>query len=169
MMVAPNPQLRHPPSASLRDRWKMLTLACESSPVLEPSRFEDGRTGPTRTVQTLKDLSKTNDLPIVWAIGMDAFRNVSKWYQAQELPKIASFFVLSRTDPYPSKLPGGFCSVEEPSQLLNNPGGVFVSSEPMLDISGTEIRERIRSGLDASDWLHPQVSKHIIKNHLYRG
>lgn len=168
-MVAPSPQLRHPPEASLQDRWKMLTLACESDLALKPSRFEDRHNGPTRTVQTLRDLAKTNDLPIVWAIGMDAFRNVSKWYQSKELPQVASFFVLSRTVRQPTEMPTGFCSVQEPSQLLSNPGGVFVSTEPMLNISATEIRRRIRGGLDVSDWLHPEVSKHIIKNHLYRG
>lgn len=169
MMVAPSPQLRSPPEASLLDRWTMLTLACQSDPVLRPSRYEDRRNGPTRTVQTLKDLSKTNELPIVWAIGMDAFINVSSWYQALELPRIASFFVLARSNIHPIKMPRGFCSVTEVCQLLKNPGSVFVSSEPMLNISATEIRGKIRSGLDVSAWLHPEVSKHIIKNHLYRG
>ena len=168
-MVAPHPQLRNPPEASLHDRWTMLQLACKSNPVLEVSRFEDSRDGPTRTVQTLEDLSKTNDVPIVWAIGMDAFSNVSNWYRSEKLPRIVSFFVLSRPGNVPDDLPAGFTRVKNPVQLLNVQGGVFMSSAPMLDVSATEIRRKIRSGCDLSKLLHPAVSKHIIKNRLYRG
>ena len=169
LMVAPNPQLRSPPEASLHDRWTMLQLACKSNPVLEASKFEDSRDGPTRTIQTLKDLSKTNAVPIVWAIGMDAFCNVSNWYGSEELPRIVSFFVLSRPGPVPGDLPAGFVRVKDPVQLLSSPGGVFMSSEPMLDVSATKIRRKIRSECDLSKLIHPEVCKHIIKNRLYRS
>lgn len=169
MMVAPNPQLRKPPVASLHDRWTMLLLACKSNPVLQASRFEDGRDGPTRTVETLRDLAKTNDVPIVWAIGMDAFQNVSSWYRAEELPEIVSFFVLKRMSPSSDEVPIGFSRVKEPGQLLESPGGVFVSFKPMLDVSATEIRRKVRQGCDVSESIHPEVCKHIIKNRLYRG
>lgn len=169
LMVAPNPQLRKPPAASFQDRWTMLLLACQSNSPLQASRFEDSRDGPTRTIETLKDLAKTNDLPIVWAIGMDAFRNVSSWYRANELPDVVSFFVLDRLSSSPGEMPSGFCRVNEAGQLLDRPGGVFVSSTPMLDVSATEIRQKIREGCDVSELLHPEVCKHIIKNRLYRG
>lgn len=169
LMVAPNPQLRDTPAASLHDRWTMLLLTCRSNSVLRASRFEDSREGPTRTVQTLRDLAKTHEVPIVWAIGKDAFQNVSSWYQAQELPRIVSFFVLERSGPSTISVPSGFVRVDQPGQLQRNPGGVFVSSTPMLDVSATEIRRRIRKGLDVSKLLHPDVCKHIIKNRLYRG
>lgn len=168
-MVAPNPQLRTPPVASLHDRWTMLLLACQSNSVLQASRFEDSRDGPTRTLQTLRDLAQTNDLPIVWAIGMDAFQNVSSWYRAHELPDVVSFFVLDRLNLSTGEMPTGFCRVNEPRQLLDRPGAVFVSSTPMLDVSATEIRRKIRDGCDVSKLVHPEVCKHIIKNGLYVG
>ena len=168
-MVAPNPQLRTPPVASLHDRWTMLLLACQSNSVLQASRFEDSRDGPTRTLQTLRDLAQTNDVPIVWAIGMDAFQNVSSWYRAHELPDVVSFFVLDRLNLSTDEMPTGFCRVNEPRQLLDRPGAVFVSSTPMLDVSATEIRRKIRDGSDVSKLIHPEVCKHIIKNRLYRG
>lgn len=169
LMVAPNPQLRNPPQASLRDRWTMLRLACESDPALRASRFEDGYNGPTRTIQTLRDLTKTNKIPIVWAIGMDAFENVGSWYKAAELSQVVSFFVLSRSDSRKSALLSGFSQVEKPIQLFSNPGGVFLSTAPMLDVSATEIRRKVRNGCDASSLLHPSVYEHIIKKRLYIG
>ncbi|MFC1676808.1 nicotinate-nicotinamide nucleotide adenylyltransferase, partial [Planctomycetota bacterium] len=39
---------------------------------------------------------------------------------------------------------------------------------PLIDISSTEIREKIASGADVTGMLDPQVAQYITENNLYK-
>ena len=167
LMLAPEPQIREPPQANFEQRWEMLQLACADNPKLQPSRFERRQAGPTRTVQTLRDLSNESNETIVWVLGSDSFATLSGWHEFGALKSLASFFVLHRKG-VPEKPPSyGLKSVDRARQLLTDSGLVFVSSKELLPVSATEIRRKLAAKLDVSELVPALVLDHIMKNRLY--
>jgi len=43
-----------------------------------------------------------------------------------------------------------------------------VIQTPLIDITSTEIRDRLAAGLDVTDMLHPAVADYIRKHGLYK-
>lgn len=169
LMPAPVPQLRNAPEASFEHRWQMSQLACEQEECLVASCFENQRKGPTRTVETLQALSSESDGKLVWVLGSDAFSNISNWYRFEELPSVASLFVLVRPFAKQSCIPTGFMQVYEAPRLLERPGLVYVSRTKMLNVSATIIRVGIRNGDDVSQMLPQEILEHIMQHRLYQS
>ena len=169
LMVAPEPQLRNPPEASFEDRWEMLSLACEPDSKLLPSQFENRHRRPTRTIHTLQKLAQSTKSAVVWVLGSDAFESLPQWYQAEDLPNFTSLFVLARPNTEICQVPRGFTQVRSASELLDQTGHVFVATTAMLDIAATDIRRRVRMGLEVSHLLPSSVLEHIMKKGLYQN
>jgi nicotinate-nucleotide adenylyltransferase len=58
----------------------------------------------------------------------------------------------------------------DPMALQRAPAGLlyFVEAE-MLDVSASEVRQRVRNGADAASLLVPAVWTYITERQLYRG
>ena len=170
LMLAARPWHRAVPGTSVEDRLHMLRLAACSDPALTASDWEVRREGPTYTVDTLNALS--DDAPLVWLIGADAFAAVHSWHRVDDLHGLCHFLVLDRPGAARERsLPRGFRHVAEPDALAAQPSGCVLFAEaPMLDISATAIRQAIRD--DASETLvsallTPDVWAYIRSHGLY--
>ena len=65
---------------------------------------------PSYSVQTLRHLHKIMPTTaFLWILGIDAWKNLAKWYQWQEVLQLANWLVLNR--------PGYECGVLEASEL----------------------------------------------------
>lgn len=135
----------------------MTRLAIRKNKLFSISDVDVKRTGPTYTVDTLRDLRAIHpDAELFFITGADAISNILTWKDVDKIWSLAHFVGVTR--------PGH--ALKTPAV---QPGVVSILEIPALAISSTDIRDRVRSGKPI-DYLLPQrVLKYIAKHHLYRG
>lgn len=135
-------------------RYKMTEIAISSNPSFDISSFEIDRDDISYTFNTLVELSAQYE-SMELIIGFDNLVNFDTWYKADEILKIAKLVVLKRT--YDKE-------IKKPNEYFSN--AVFVDS-PTIELSSTDIRERIKNRLPI-DYLVPKaVNDYIRDNNLY--
>ncbi len=168
MMLAGNPRLRDGSPESIEHRWRMLRLACEEEINLIPDSTETHDGGATRTIETIERLGGNRNKPVIWVLGDDAASNMPHWVRYESLPLKSSVFILKRTDVCLTQIYRDFELVKHPTDLALEAGRIYVSRNPVIDISATRIRSGISQGKSVGHWLHPEVYTYIIDMHLYR-
>jgi len=168
LLIAPRPQLRQPCVASYEDRWAMLQLACQPDPMLIPFDFEQTVPGPTHTITTLELLRQTTGENFVWILGSDVLMKVHLWHRTDELPDWLSFFVFQRPGFRTVDLPQNFLQTHDARELSQRPGLIHVSPNPMLALSGSQIRHLHKRGKEIKSFVTAPVYDYIISKHLYR-
>ncbi|MCD9622669.1 nicotinate-nucleotide adenylyltransferase [Rhabdothermincola salaria] len=115
------------------DRLAMVQEATRDIVGLEASGVEIDRGGPSYTVDTLVDLRRAHP-EVEWfvVLGADAAAGLPTWERAGELADLATFVLVDRP---------GLPSPAPPA------GWRFVHvSVPRLDVSSSELRDRVRTG-----------------------
>ena len=140
LMLAARPWHRDAPGTSVAHRLNMLRLAAAADPALEASDWEVRREGPTYTVDTLTALS--DDGPLVWLIGGDAFAAVDSWHRVDDLHALCHFVVFNRPGgAYETAVPRGFRQVDEPARWRSGQAAACCSPRRQCSMS-----RRRRSG-----------------------
>ena len=139
-------------------RYLMTVVATASNPRFTVSRVDIDRSGPTYTIDTLKDLQVA--LPgaeLFFITGADALADIFTWRDAAELFELAHFVGCTR--------PG---YEMDASSLEGIPADrVTILEIPALAISSTECRQRRAKG-DPVWYLVPDgVVQYIAKHDLY--
>lgn len=146
-------------------RYAMLECAVRSNPYFEASRVEIDREGYTYTVDTLNSLSSLygDAAELYFMIGADVICELTTWKNFREIFKKCRFIAVKR--------PGcDIGSAESGIEQLKEQYGALISivDAPLVDISSTTIRERLKAG-NSIKYLVPQcVEEYINKNGLYR-
>jgi nicotinate-nucleotide adenylyltransferase len=154
--IPPHKQRMDLPSGEIR-LW-MLEAAIESNPCFEASDIELTRSGPSYTVDTLRQLKAKNaEAQLVLLIGMDNLEIFDSWRSSDEILSLAEVAVMVR--------PGHSTERVKP-ELLERVKFVEI---PLLDISGTAIRERVRSGKSIHYWVPTAVERIIESEGLYQN
>jgi nicotinate-nucleotide adenylyltransferase len=128
-------------AAPASDRFAMVEAALAGVEGLEADRSELDRGGPTYTVDTLTELAVSHPgRELVLIVGSDVAAKLDTWKRVDEIRDLASLAVLVR--------PG--------AELATPPVGwrYRLVETPRLDISSSEIRERLAAGRPV-DWLLP--------------
>jgi len=142
-------------------RLRMLELALAGEP-FTISSIELERTGISYAIDTVKHLAQYEpDVEWCWIIGSDTLKDLHTWYNLSELLQLCRFVTLSRPGFHP-----------EPADLRLPPlwhdrllADVRVGH--LMDISSSDIRERVASGR-AIRFLAPDaVCDYIERNKLY--
>jgi len=167
MVLSATPAHRKVPVASAEDRWQMLRVACADEHRLVPSDIELCREGPSYAIETLISLDATQDQPVIWVLGDDAFDLVDTWYRFEEFLSRCSFLVFTRREDETRRLPSGFVQVDELSALKRSSGAVYFGEQAMEGISATSLRHDIARGCSVEDLLPPGVLEHINHRGLY--
>lgn len=169
------PSHRATPCASAADRQTMLELALMNREGCVADDRELRRTGPSYTVDTLRDLraelGAASTLCLI--VGADAFLEFNQWREWPKILSLASVVVAAR----PGSPPPGDGAVADllrerrcpaPQDLARHPcGAILWYSVHPVDISATAIRKMIAAGQDASAMLPPPVWRYIQEHHLY--
>lgn len=146
------------PVASSADRLIMVEMAVQSHPAFQASDAEIRRGGISYTMDTLREFRNTaewKETKFFLILGMDAFLDFSHWKSPEEIVKQCQLIVMSR--------PGyGHSDSEMPFQQH----ALFLST-PLIGISSTEIRNRIRQGKSIHYWVPESVEKYILEKGLY--
>jgi len=128
-------------------RFMMTFLAAKDNPHFEVSRIELDRPGRSYTIETVKDLKKIygQGTDIHWIVGADSILELMSWKSADELLGLCRFVGINR--------PGYDLSradrrVMEKVDLMDVTG---------MDISSSEIRQRVKQGLSINYLLPADV------------
>ena len=142
-------------------RLYMLQLAIGDNNRLRASDIEFKLPVPSYTIDTLAYIKERYpDNKFYLVMGEDNLYTLHKWKNASELVKKYPIYVYPR--PYSEKPASPLLS-----QLLSVASIKHIQA-PLMDISGTFIREAIKKGKDMSYFLPPLVWKYIEEMHFYR-
>ena len=136
------------------DRFAMVELAVADREVLEASSLEIERGGDSVTADTLEELNDVHPgtRPVV-IVGSDAAAGLDTWRRADDLRRLAEFAVIDRPGSTGKRPPPGFTCTVVPC--------------PLMDVSSTDIRERVGQRLPI-DYLVPDaVRDYVLSNGLY--
>jgi len=135
-------------------RLAMLRLAVAGyDVVLETCELaRDGISYSIDTVRYVREHYELSGRPAL-VLGDDLFESFSTWRDADELARLAELLVAHRR--YPHQLDSPY-----PHRYLNN---------KLIDLSSTEIRERVRSGRAWRALVPPSVAAYIETHGLYLG
>lgn len=140
-------------AASYSHRSRMLKAAIRGHAGFESSDAEAQRPGTSYTVESLAALKRAHAKDALFlVIGADQYRELATWKDPLRLPALARLVVMSRPGAPVVKgiVPARRVAVRQ------------------VELSSTEIRDRIASGLDVSDMV-PGPALRLIKRHgLYR-
>ena len=130
----------------LDQRIEMIESALDKYPTIELDYDEINSKNPSYMIDTLRlKKSKNPDQSLCLIIGTDALENLSSWKDSQELKEFCHLFVIERPE-YPSNQVNqyGFELVDSLDMLgQSRSGHLYFSDLKMLDISSTDIREKI--------------------------
>lgn len=136
-------------------RCKMVELAVAGNPGLGVSDIEIRREGPSYTIYTVREMMAAfpgADIHLI--IGDDSYSEIETWKDYRDLLGLVTLVVMRRNGADRIDLPG------------RRP--VFADN-PVIDISSTEIRGRIRQGLSVRYLLPEEVRRYIIESGLYKA
>ena len=150
--------------ASDTDRLNMCRIAARHLKKASVSDIEIKEERKSYSVYTLKELIRIypqNKFRLYFIMGSDMLLSFDKWYRYKTILSMCSLVCISRSE---NDTPG----LESCAEKLRGIGGdiIIVNAEP-LDISSTEIRERIRKKEDLSCSLDDLVVKYILENVVY--
>ena len=132
----------------LDQRIEMIESALDEYPTIEVDYDEINLKNPSYMIDTLRlKKNKNPDQSICLIIGTDALENLSSWKDSQELKEFCHLFVIERPE-YPSNQLNqyGFELVDSLDKLGQSSSGyLYFSDLKMLDISSSDIREKIRN------------------------
>nr|WP_233149720.1 nicotinate-nucleotide adenylyltransferase [Kineosporia sp. A_224] len=142
--------------APAEHRYLMTVIATASNPRFTVSRVDIDRTGPTYTIDTLRDLSAQRpDAQLFFITGADALAQILSWKDSGEIFDLAHFIGVTR-----------------PGHTLDDAGlpqdRVSLMEVPAMAISSTDCRVRIVKGEPVWYLVPDGVVQYIGKYGLYR-
>lgn len=163
------------PSASTEQRLQMLSLAVADSPELTVDDREIKRQGPSYTLLSLQELRKEvgEDCPIYFILGEDAFSKFDEWHQWRELIRYAHLLVAIRPGIHADISPELEQFVEANQYRgegipTSAAGYVIRMSNVMLEISSSDIRQRIAENRNIRYLLPANVHRYIAEQQIYQ-
>ncbi len=170
MVFVPTGRPPHKPGRNVTaalHRLNMVQLAIASNPHFTLSRIEIDRPKPSYTVETLRILRQQwgTNIALYFVIGWDSLEDFHTWYEPIGILQQITHLVAVRRPGY----------VEEPAynKLLEArlPGimqRLLVLPAPQLEISATELRQRVAEAHPIK-YQTPEVVEQYIQEHgLYR-
>lgn len=143
-------------------RFNMVKAAIDGQEGFAISDIEFQSEGNSYTVKTLKKLYELRDDiegKINFIIGTDAFRKIDTWYHTEELKNLVDFILFTRENNF---------DINDLNYLKERGYNFKFAKMPFMDISSTEIRNKIRNGESISAFVPKFEEDYIIKNGLYK-
>ena len=155
------------PKANDNHRLKMISLAIAEQKIFEVSDCELKKPAPSYTLETVRQFQDEygSETLIHWLVGADSVDDLTYWYQIVELIDACIITTMYRA----GCKPPNFAKYEPlwgPKRIEKLQQNVIQT--PLIDISSTEIRERLAAGRDVTDMLTPCVADYIRKHGLYQ-
>ena len=149
-----SPHKSNAETSSPEDRLNMIKLAIKDIPFFDYSDMEIKMGGVSYTVDTLRELKKQYE-NLEFIIGYDNIFSFNTWKDPDEIMKLSTIIVLKRRS-----------SHAPPFKDKYYHQAVFVQTRG-IEISATDIRERVKLGKPINFLVPPPVMEYIYKQKLY--
>lgn len=149
-------------TAPAADRLAMVRLTVGSDSRLEADPVEVDRRGLSYTVDTLREFSRRfPSSEIFFLVGADVVSSFAQWRDPHTILELATLAIMRRADSGDSEGP----VVEMDDELARR--AAFIPTR-RIDVSSTEIRDRVRSGRSIHGFVTDAVAEYIGSHGLYR-
>lgn len=166
-----------------RHRFAMVVAATLHNPAFVASSIEVDRTGKSFSIDTVRALREDmgQSVEIIFITGLDAFVEIETWKDYEQFLDMCHVVVVSRRG-------HGFEEVEQLPDWINDrvvdlrenddsPAGhiseggwkIFLSDTVHIDISSTDVRERVRQDKSIRYKVPAEVERYIRANGLYQA
>lgn len=170
---------------SADDRLEMIKLAIRGIAGAAVSDVELQRSGPSYTIDTVHHFKSTRpvDAPLFLIMGMDAFLEIDTWKSYRELLEQISMIVMARPSDRFQNVQQGWKILEDYIRFkipmdyrYSDSRNAFISAEGQpvylcdikaLDISSTQIRQRIQQKETIENYVPARIAEYIHQKGLY--
>lgn len=163
MPSSANPHKDENPATDAAHRLNMVEIAVKDVPRLVCSDLEVVRGGTSYTIDTLRALDATRTTSarqFFLLLGDDAAGSLPKWHEPEKIVQMVPLLVGRRQVKFDITALQGYPSIFKAVQK-----GLTPTS--LLEISATQIRERIRKGLYCGHLVPGPVLEYIKQHRLY--
>lgn len=161
-----NPLKADTPPTAAAHRLEMLRLALAEAPDAAISTIELDREGPSYTIDTVRAMAKPGT-QLFLLLGADQALEFHRWKQWQAILELATPAVLLRPPwtrgSFADKLAAAYGSDEAALWLSRT----LDCDMPLIDVSASEIRRRLREGRSIDGLVPPPVAAYIRAHRLY--
>jgi len=152
------PHKQHITLTEANHRLRMVELAVEDCSNFEASDLEIRRRGVSYTIDTLtffRDNYNLTSNQLHFIIGADSLVDFYKWLEPEKILKTCQIIVYNRAG----------VDLDAVNEKLKKQ--VFFLNAPLIDISSTNIRNKIRCGESLTAFMPERVANYILNNELY--
>ena len=143
-------------------RLRLCAAAADGVEWLSVSRVEVDRAGETFTVDTLEELTRAEPAnEYVFVLGADQALRLEGWREPGRVFELAEVAIAERAD----------VALEDVREVVRRVGGegrVSTFTMPRMDVSSTEVRERVAAGRPYRFLVPERVAEVIEAEGLYR-
>lgn len=145
-------------------RLEMTRLAILNERNFYCSDFEVLRSGNTYTAETLKELHKMHkEYEFYFILGADSLFGLSKWKEPEVISKLCTLVSVVRNDVDNEELSAQKALLEEQFKAK-----VVLVPFDKVDISSSDIREKLLRGQSVENLLPKDVLRYIREHNLYQ-
>ena len=144
-------------------RLAIVSLAIASNPHFEISRVDVDRPGPSYTVDTISILRKQwgQETEVYFIMGLDSLVELPTWHHPQRLIQLCRLLAVKR--------PGFETDMSElEASVPGISSRVEIIDMPEVDISSSDLQQRVRDGLPIKYQVPEEVERYIMEHGLYR-
>ena len=151
------------PITPAEHRLQMLCLAIADKPDFKLSKMEIERAGPSYTVDTMNELKGqlAAEDKLFFILGWDNLVQLPRWHEPSRLVKMCHLVAVPRVG-YPTP---ALDSLEAAIPGLSH--STILLDTTQIDISSSEIRDRVAHGLSVHHLVPEPVERHIKQHKLY--
>lgn len=162
----------HPPhkqpeetGASLRNRLDMVKLAIKGKAHFSLQTYEVDKKTVSYSFDTMEQFHRLwPEHTFYYIIGADSLFQIETWKHPERFLKACTIIAAKRdrgeTD----------AAMEAQIHYLENKYDTLIlfSHSPVFEVSSSEIREMVKSGIDFRHLVPPEIASYISNHHLYR-
>jgi nicotinate-nucleotide adenylyltransferase len=144
-------------------RVEMVRLAIAKEPSFKLSTMEIERPGPSYTVDTMAELSRQIGArdKLFFILGWDNLDQLPRWHEPSRLVRLCRLVPVRRV---------GYASPDLDALEAAIPGlsqSIIMLDTPQIQISSSEIRDRVARGLSIHHLVPAPVERYIKQHRLY--
>jgi nicotinate-nucleotide adenylyltransferase len=169
--AAQQPLKRETTAAAASHRLRMVELLAQGDRRFSVDEIEIRRPGLSFSVDTLEEYARRlPEAERFFLLGVDAFATLDEWRDPDRVVALARLVVMTRNEAGAARAMPGADEVARKVRALGGAGAAppVVLASRRVDVSSTEIRERVRAGRPIRGFVTGPVLEYIETNGLYR-
>ena len=157
--------------ASQDNRLEMLKIGLTNKAYIVDDR-EFCRGGTSYAIDTIKSISKQyGNANIYLIIGSDVLSTINKWEDFNNIIRLSNIIVQSRQSKNIESLLNNQLKSLISTDLgifhTESYGKIYIQETSLVDISSTEIRDRLKKNQDISNLTPPLIEKWLLERKIY--